>query len=51
MFVILAITAFCLGQVARRRFPKTYTTIDEALSGLELAFVVVVFFGLFYFMR
>ncbi|MCG2632091.1 hypothetical protein L6654_36330 [Bradyrhizobium sp. WYCCWR 13023] len=51
LFVTLAMTAFCLGQVARRRFPRTYNTIDKALSGVELVFMVVVFFGLFYFAR
>ena len=51
LFVVLAISAFCLGQIARRRFPKTYTTIDKSLSGIELVFMIVVFFGLFYFTR
>lgn len=51
MFVTLAMAAFCLGQIVRRRFPRTYTTIDKALSAAELMFIVVVFFGLFYFTR
>ncbi|MBR0831678.1 hypothetical protein JQ612_00620 [Bradyrhizobium manausense] len=51
LLVVLATTAFCLGQFARRRFPRTYTTIDRAISGIELLFVAVVFFGLFYFTR
>jgi hypothetical protein len=51
LFVILAMTAFGLGQVARRRFPRTYSTVDKVLSGIELVFMVVVFFGLFYFTR
>ncbi|WP_298243862.1 hypothetical protein [uncultured Bradyrhizobium sp.] len=51
LFVTLAMTAFCLGQIARRRFPRTYTTIDKALSSLELVFLAAVFFGLFYLTR
>jgi predicted Na+-dependent transporter len=51
LFVVLAMTAFWLGQVARRRFPRTYGAVDKALSGIELVFMVVVFFGLFYFTR
>lgn len=51
LFVTLAMTAFCLGQIARRRFPKTYTTIDKALSSLELVLLAAVFFGLFYLTR
>ncbi|MBR0973959.1 hypothetical protein [Bradyrhizobium japonicum] len=49
LFVNLAMIAFCLGQLARRRFPKTYTAVDQALSGIELVFTAVVFFGPFYF--
>ncbi|PIT00444.1 hypothetical protein TSA1_06490 [Bradyrhizobium nitroreducens] len=51
LFVTLAMTAFCLGQIARRRFPKTYTTIDKALSSLELVLLAAVLFGLFYLTR
>ena len=51
LFIILAMTAFWLGQVARRRFPRTYSTVDKALSGIELVFMVVVFVGLFYLTR
>jgi len=51
LFIMLATTAFCLGQFARRRFPKTYTTVDRALSGIELVFIVAVLFVLFYSTR
>ncbi|MCS3759349.1 hypothetical protein ML401_17510 [Bradyrhizobium sp. 62B] len=51
LFVTLAGTAFYVGQIARRRFPRTYTTIDKALSSLELILLAAVLFGLFYFTR
>ncbi len=51
LLIALAMTAFWLGQIARRRFPRTYTTIDKALSSLELVFLAAVFFGLFYLTR
>jgi hypothetical protein len=50
IFVGLAVAAFCLGQSARRRFPKTYATVDKILSGIDLI-LIAVFFVLLYFTR
>jgi hypothetical protein len=48
LFVGLAMGALCLGQGARRRFPKIYAAFNQALFGVELLFIIAVFFGLFY---
>lgn len=51
LLVGLALSAFFVGQAARRRFPKTYTAVDKTLFGIEFIVILVVFFGLFYLAR
>lgn len=50
IFVGLAVSAFWLGQKARRRFPKTYASVDRILSSIDLI-LIAVFFALLYMTR
>lgn len=47
IFVGLAVAAFCLGQSAKRRFPKTYATVDKILYSIDLI-LIAAFFMLLY---
>ncbi|OKO69654.1 hypothetical protein AC630_36275 [Bradyrhizobium sp. AS23.2] len=51
LFVGLAMAALWLGQGARRRFPKAYTTVDKIVSSIDLLFIIAVFFVVFYMTR
>lgn len=39
IFVGLAVTAFCIGRAAKRRFPKTYAVVDKMLYSIDLILI------------
>jgi hypothetical protein len=41
--------AVVLGQAARRRFPKSYATINRTIQGMELLFYALIAFVILYF--
>ncbi len=50
VFIVLAGTAFCLGRIAKRRFPKSYAIVDKFLYSIDLI-LIAGFFVLLYFTR
>lgn len=51
-FVLLAaliLGAVTLGQTARRRFPKSYATVNRIIQGMELLFYALIAFVMLYY--
>ena len=49
LLVGLIMGAVVLGQTARRRFPKSYATVNRTIQGMELLFYALIAFMMLYY--
>lgn len=48
LLAVLILRAVTLGQTARRRFPRSYATVNRIIQGMELLFYALIAFMMLY---